>query len=107
MTNLLTKVSLSNKIANDVDSDVPRHVLIRQYGIANDDIINRDTEHKIFEKFAQSGVGPALHGYFNGGRVEEFLEARPLLYVLVIFDIFHFSILLTQTKSGSLNFHDT
>lgn len=75
LTNLLTKVTIPKLRTN---GSSPHQVLVRQYGIDNEEIINRNVEHKIFEKFSELGLGPSLHGYFTGGRVEEFLEARPL-----------------------------
>jgi len=33
---------------------------------------------KIFASFSEQGIGPHLYGFFEGGRVEEFLHARTL-----------------------------
>ncbi|XP_063898670.1 choline/ethanolamine kinase isoform X1 [Helicoverpa armigera] len=59
----------------------PRKVLLRIYGQvhgerAMDAIV---TESVIFTLLSERRLGPRLHGVFSGGRIEEYIPARPLL----------------------------
>ncbi|XP_068621922.1 choline/ethanolamine kinase [Battus philenor] len=59
----------------------PRKVLLRIYGQvhgerAMDAIV---TESVIFTLLSERRLGPKLHGVFSGGRIEEYIPARPLL----------------------------
>ncbi|XP_072948568.1 choline/ethanolamine kinase isoform X2 [Epargyreus clarus] len=61
--------------------DEPRKVLLRIYGQvhgerAMDAIV---TESVIFTLLSERRLGPKLHGVFSGGRIEEYIPARPLL----------------------------
>jgi thiamine kinase-like enzyme len=50
-------------------------VLVRQFGRAHPD---RDTETAILEHLGLQGIAPRLLGKFEGGRVEQFLDAEHL-----------------------------
>ncbi|XP_053621834.1 choline/ethanolamine kinase isoform X2 [Plodia interpunctella] len=59
----------------------PRRVLLRIYGQvhgerAMDAIV---TESVIFTLLSERRLGPKLYGVFSGGRIEEFIPARPLV----------------------------
>ncbi|GBP20226.1 hypothetical protein EVAR_82099_1 [Eumeta japonica] len=59
----------------------PKKVLLRIYGQvhgerAMDAIV---TESVIFTLLSERRLGPKLHGVFSGGRIEEYIPARPLL----------------------------
>ncbi|XP_075988940.1 choline/ethanolamine kinase isoform X2 [Anticarsia gemmatalis] len=59
----------------------PKKVLLRIYGQvhgerAMDAIV---TESVIFTLLSERRLGPRLHGVFSGGRIEEYIPARPLL----------------------------
>ncbi len=68
-------------------------------GIGTETFFDRENEHKIFEEFSARGLGPYLYGYFEGGRVEEFMNARNMRF------FFHqnFSILLKCPRNDELN----
>jgi len=51
-------------------------LLVRHYGVGTDTFFDRDNEHKIFVEFSRKRIGPLLHGFFDGGRIEEFMTAR-------------------------------
>eukprot|EP01105_Mastigella_eilhardi_P004212 TRINITY_DN1559_c0_g1_i3.p1 TRINITY_DN1559_c0_g1~~TRINITY_DN1559_c0_g1_i3.p1 ORF type:complete len:766 (-),score=187.23 TRINITY_DN1559_c0_g1_i3:860-3133(-) len=90
LTNKLYKVSLTQSAADRIAvtlsaapedaqlSVVPHHVLLRIYGIGTEVYLDREKEHVIFRHFSETGLGPYLHGFFPGGRVEEFLELQDL-----------------------------
>lgn len=76
----LSRGSLARS-ASFISSDEPKKVLLRIYGQvhgerAMDAIV---TESVIFTLLSERRLGPKLHGVFSGGRIEEFLLARPLL----------------------------
>lgn len=52
------------------------------YGADTDTFFDRETEHVIFKQFSDSRLGPKLYGFFDGGRIEEFLNARTLTYLI-------------------------
>ncbi|CAI2728357.1 unnamed protein product [Schistosoma spindalis] len=66
---------------NDIISleNEPRKVLIRVYGevlrSCTDSIISDSVN---FALLSEKRIGPKLHGVFPGGRIEEFIESRPL-----------------------------
>ena len=76
LTNVLTKVSVSPDV--EVADSAPTAVLVRHFGRGTHVLINRKREGVIFAHFGSLGLSPALHGTFEGGRVEQFLEARTL-----------------------------
>eukprot|EP01127_Copromyxa_protea_P013077 TRINITY_DN3477_c0_g1_i1.p1 TRINITY_DN3477_c0_g1~~TRINITY_DN3477_c0_g1_i1.p1 ORF type:complete len:615 (+),score=145.20 TRINITY_DN3477_c0_g1_i1:187-1845(+) len=78
LTNRLTKVSIAPELAKSLGQGVPSQLLVRHYGIGTDQFFDRENEHKIFKEFSERGIGPHLFGFFEGGRVEEFLLARTL-----------------------------
>ncbi|KAJ0183016.1 hypothetical protein K1T71_000992 [Dendrolimus kikuchii] len=67
--------------SNSFTMEEPRKVLLRIYGQvhgerAMDAIV---TESVIFTLLSERRLGPKLHGVFSGGRIEEYIPARPLL----------------------------
>ncbi|KAM3956056.1 choline/ethanolamine kinase isoform 1-T1 [Aphomia sociella] len=75
----LAKKSLTR--SNSFNIEEPKKVLLRIYGQvhgerAMDAIV---TESVIFTLLSERRLGPKLHGVFSGGRIEEYIPARPLL----------------------------
>ncbi|XP_044579533.1 choline/ethanolamine kinase isoform X4 [Cotesia glomerata] len=59
----------------------PRQVLLRIYGQTHGERAMESiiTESVIFTLLSERKLGPKLHGVFPGGRIEEYIPARPLL----------------------------
>ncbi|XP_050453294.1 choline/ethanolamine kinase isoform X2 [Cataglyphis hispanica] len=59
----------------------PRQVLLRLYGQIHGEkaLEGLITESVIFTLLSERRLGPRLHGVFPGGRIEEYIPARPLL----------------------------
>ncbi|XP_032683859.1 choline/ethanolamine kinase isoform X2 [Odontomachus brunneus] len=59
----------------------PRQVLLRLYGQVHGEraLEGIITESVIFTLLSERKLGPKLHGVFPGGRIEEYIPARPLL----------------------------
>jgi choline/ethanolamine kinase len=59
----------------------PRQVLLRLYGQVHGKraLEGLITESVIFTLLSERRLGPKLHGIFPGGRIEEYIPARPLL----------------------------
>jgi len=59
----------------------PRQVLLRIYGQVHGEraVEGLITESVIFTLLSERRLGPKLHGVFPGGRIEEYIPARPLL----------------------------
>jgi len=77
LTNKLTKVAIKQeRLDNDITPIDPPCLLVRHYGVGTETFFERENEHKIFEEFSRRGIGPLLYGFFDGGRVEEFMSAR-------------------------------
>lgn len=59
----------------------PRQVLLRLYGQLHGGraVEGLITESVIFTLLSERRLGPKLHGVFPGGRIEEYIPARPLL----------------------------
>ncbi|XP_077266173.1 choline/ethanolamine kinase isoform X2 [Temnothorax americanus] len=59
----------------------PRQVLLRLYGQLHGEraLEGLITESVIFTLLSERRLGPKLHGVFPGGRIEEYIPARPLL----------------------------
>ena len=59
----------------------PRQVLLRLYGQIHGEraLESLITESVIFTLLSERRLGPKLHGIFPGGRIEEYIPARPLL----------------------------
>lgn len=53
-------------------------LIIRLYGYGTELFIDRNVENTIFSCLSDSGISPKLHGLFVNGRIEGFLEGRPL-----------------------------
>ncbi|XP_028034967.1 choline/ethanolamine kinase isoform X1 [Bombyx mandarina] len=75
----LVKKSMAR--SNSFSIEEPKKVLLRIYGQvhgerAMDAIV---TESVIFTLLSERRLGPKLHGVFSGGRIEEYIPARPLL----------------------------
>lgn len=68
-------------ISESKRQDEPREVLIRVYGQTHGEGAFEAliTESVIFTLLSERGFGPKLHGIFPGGRIEEYMDARPLL----------------------------
>ncbi|CAL1682300.1 unnamed protein product [Lasius platythorax] len=59
----------------------PRQILLRLYGQIHGEraLEGLITESVIFTLLSERRLGPRLHGVFPGGRIEEYIPARPLL----------------------------
>ncbi|KAG5320334.1 CHKB kinase, partial [Acromyrmex charruanus] len=59
----------------------PRQVLLRLYGQVHGEraLEGLITESVIFTLLSERKLGPKLHGVFPGGRIEEYIPARPLI----------------------------
>lgn len=84
LSNLLYHVSLPESLINkDKYQEEPKEVLIRIYGQTHGDkekaLEALITESVIFTLLSERGLGPKLHGIFPGGRIEQYINARPLL----------------------------
>ncbi|CAH1107912.1 unnamed protein product [Psylliodes chrysocephalus] len=83
LSNLLYHVSLPDFLSSETnkDQDEPREVLIRIYGQTHGEgaLEALITESVIFTLLSERGLGPKLHGIFPGGRIEQYINARPLL----------------------------
>lgn len=83
LSNHLYHVSLPNHL-QDYDNDnneEPRDVLMRIYGQTHGERALEAviTESVIFTLLSERNLGPKLHGIFPGGRLEQYINARPLL----------------------------
>ncbi|XP_045469692.1 choline/ethanolamine kinase isoform X2 [Harmonia axyridis] len=79
LSNLLYHISLPDTLQDKIQ-DEPKDVLLRVYGQTHgqgalEAII---TESVIFTLLSERGLGPKLHGIFPGGRIEQYINARPL-----------------------------
>ncbi|KAL3270793.1 hypothetical protein HHI36_021316 [Cryptolaemus montrouzieri] len=79
LSNLLYHISLPENLQDKIQ-DEPKEVLLRVYGQTHGEgaleaII---TESVIFTLLSERGLGPKLHGIFPGGRIEQYINARPL-----------------------------
>lgn len=82
LSNLLYHVSLPDSLLTESKRpDEVREVLIRVYGQTHGEgaLEALITESVIFTLLSERGLGPKLHGIFPGGRIEEYIDARPLL----------------------------
>ncbi|XP_030759677.1 choline/ethanolamine kinase [Sitophilus oryzae] len=87
LSNLLYHVSLPSDLYNTYDEkkkhhiEEPKEVLIRIYGQTHGEgaLEALITESVIFTLLSERGLGPKLHGIFPGGRIEQYINARPLL----------------------------
>eukprot|EP00300_Choanocystis_sp_HF-7_P004464 c13450_g1_i1.p1 GENE.c13450_g1_i1~~c13450_g1_i1.p1 ORF type:complete len:357 (+),score=67.65 c13450_g1_i1:30-1073(+) len=77
LTNVLNRVFVASAAAaSTLPTDAPREVLLRQFGLGTEDLIDRAREAVVFKTLSDAGVGPKLHGVFDGGRAEEFLHGE-------------------------------
>ncbi|CAG9770299.1 unnamed protein product [Ceutorhynchus assimilis] len=87
LSNLLYHISLPTELYDSYEDDKkhdaqePKEVLIRIYGQTHGEgaLEALITESVIFTLLSERGLGPKLHGIFPGGRIEEYINARPLL----------------------------
>lgn len=83
MSNLLYHISLPEDLIKEEcdDQREPKEVLIRVYGQTHGEgaLEALITESVIFTLLSERGLGPKLHGIFPGGRIEQYIKARPLL----------------------------
>lgn len=65
----------------DKNDGTPKQVLLRVYGQIHGEkaLESLITESVIFTLLSERGLGPKLHGIFPGGRIEEYINARPLV----------------------------
>ncbi|KAJ3618680.1 hypothetical protein MTP99_006651 [Tenebrio molitor] len=84
LSNLLYHISLPESLVKESkDLGEPKEVLIRVYGQTHGDgehaLEALITESVVFTLLSERGLGPKLHGVFPGGRIEQYINARPLL----------------------------
>jgi len=79
LSNWLYQVSLVRAQPRPSDA-APAHVLLRLYGQTHGEraLETLITDSVIFTLLSERGLGPRLHGIFPGGRIEEYIPARPL-----------------------------
>ncbi|XP_044764274.1 choline/ethanolamine kinase isoform X2 [Coccinella septempunctata] len=79
LSNLLYHISLPESLQEKIQ-DEPKEVLLRVYGQTHGEgaIEAIITESVIFTLLSERGLGPKLHGIFPGGRIEQYINARPL-----------------------------
>lgn len=77
----ITASPTSDPISEKGRTNEPREVLIRVYGQTHGEkaLESLITDSVIFTLLSERGLGPKLHGIFPGGRIEQFINARPLL----------------------------
>lgn len=79
-TNLLYRVTkITGGITNQlykVNVDECLAVLVRIFGAPG--LIDRDVENSVYAALSEIGIAPPYHGRFANGRVEGWLEMRPL-----------------------------
>ncbi|CAI5716094.1 unnamed protein product [Hyaloperonospora brassicae] len=56
-----------------------KSVLVRLYGDHTEEFIDRDAENVLFALLSERGFAPTYYGRFKNGRIEGWLDARPLL----------------------------
>ncbi|KNC48909.1 choline/ethanolamine kinase [Thecamonas trahens ATCC 50062] len=78
LTNVLTKVEVSEAARAKVGNDAPTAVLVRHFGKGTGELVDREREGAIFAHFGSIGLSPALLGTFKGGRIEAFFNAKTL-----------------------------
>lgn len=68
-------------IHDEKNKKEPNEVLIRVYGQTHGEraLEALITDSVIFTLLSERGLGPKLHGIFPGGRIEQYINARPLL----------------------------
>lgn len=78
LSNWLYHVRLTKAVNSGTDN--PREVLLRLYGQSHGQcgLQHLITETVIFALLSERKLGPRLHGVFAGGRIEEYVPARPL-----------------------------
>lgn len=78
LSNWLYLVRLRKTINNSVE--VPKEILLRLYGQSHGEcgVQHLISESVIFALLSERKLGPRLHGVFAGGRIEEYVPARPL-----------------------------
>lgn len=79
---MLYCVSLPESCVPDKTNErEPRQVLIRIYGQVHGEraLESIITDSVIFTLLSERGLGPKLYGVFPGGRIEQYINARPLL----------------------------
>jgi choline/ethanolamine kinase len=59
------------------NNDTPNKVLLRFY--YNPDKDNSITDTIVFALLSERKIGPKLYGLFNEGRIEEYIDSRPLM----------------------------
>lgn len=82
LSNLLYQISLPNNLLKDEKTQgEPKQVLFRIYGYNHGErgVETLITDSVIFTLLSERGLGPKLYGLFPGGRIEEYINARPLL----------------------------
>ncbi|KAI9909574.1 hypothetical protein PsorP6_014825 [Peronosclerospora sorghi] len=75
ITNRLYRLTWRNKV--HINENVPS-VLVRLYGDHTEEFIDRSIENMLFAKLSKRGFAPTYYGRFTNGRIEGWLDARPL-----------------------------
>jgi len=74
LTNIVYVAKLYDHVAHDGEY---RKILVRLFG-SKTDYLDRELEEKIIHSAAKTGIGPELIATFEGGRLEQFLDAKVL-----------------------------
>ncbi|XP_054289686.1 choline/ethanolamine kinase isoform X2 [Macrosteles quadrilineatus] len=77
LSNWLYQVSFTKPLVKPAE---PSQVLLRLYGQTHGEraLESLITDSVIFTLLSERNLGPKLHGIFPGGRIEEYIPARPL-----------------------------
>lgn len=82
LCNVQTAVNTTKRFRKDSAAcgDEPTEVLLRIYGQTHGEnaLETMITESVVFALLSERNLGPKLHGLFPGGRIEEYIPARPL-----------------------------
>ncbi|XP_055849186.1 choline/ethanolamine kinase isoform X2 [Episyrphus balteatus] len=82
LCNSQTAISTSKRQRKDSAAcgDEPTEVLLRIYGQTHGEhaLETMITESVVFALLSERNLGPKLHGLFPGGRIEQYIPARPL-----------------------------
>jgi len=73
LTNVLYLASAKTQLEHP---EAEQKLLVRYYGEGTGDFINRDFENQVYKKLTKHNVGPKVLGFFEGGRLEQWIESR-------------------------------
>lgn len=75
ITNLLYLLELTPEAAKSVE---PSKIIVRLFGKGTEELIDRSTENIVFATLSRLRVGPTFFGLFTNGRIEGYINGKPL-----------------------------